>query len=315
MGRSLKLAAIFAYAALQLIAKRPSTRQQRAEWLHQFCVRAIRWMGIAVRRQGPFPERGVVIANHLGYLDVIAFAALHRCVFIGKSEIRRWPLLGWMSTMAGTLYVHRGRGGSAERARKGMRAASDAGIPLVFFPEGTMQPRRHGAALPQRSAGPGDGGRPADHGGVHPLSPHRGQRPAISRWQMSASGTTRCSPGTSSACSRCAESRWSCASPSRPSHSHPPPPTAASPPKKRAPPSCNSAPRLRLRRSSLSNLLVWRTILQCQSNGRASVHACLNVNRTEGHGISRAEDCTFFIVLVSSIAKRSRKQEVADLSI
>ena len=121
MGRSLKLAAIFAYAALQLIAKRPSTRQQRAEWLHQFCVRAIRWMGIAVRRQGPFPERGVVIANHLGYLDVIAFAALHRCVFIGKSEIRRWPLLGWMSTMAGTLYVHRGRGGSAERAKKGMQ--------------------------------------------------------------------------------------------------------------------------------------------------------------------------------------------------
>ena len=137
MGRSLKLAAIFAFAALELIAKRPATRQQRAEWLHQFCVRAIRWMGIAVRMQGPFPERGVVIANHLGYLDVIAFAALHRCVFIGKSEIRRWPLLGWMTTMAGTLYVHRGRGGSAERAKKGMRAAADADLPLVFFPEGT----------------------------------------------------------------------------------------------------------------------------------------------------------------------------------
>ena len=132
VGRSLKLAAIFAYATLLLIAKHPSTRQQRAEWLHQFCVRAIRWMGMAVRRQGPFPERGVVVANHLGYLDVIAFAALHRCVFIGKSEVRRWPLLGWMATMAGTLYVQRGSG-----AKKGMRAASDAGIPLVFFPEGT----------------------------------------------------------------------------------------------------------------------------------------------------------------------------------
>ena len=137
VGRTLKLAAIFAYAALELIAKRPSTRRQRAEWLHQLCLRAIRWMGFAVRSQGPFPERGVVIANHLGYLDVVAFAALHRCVFIGKSEIRRWPLLGWMSTMAGTLYVHRGRGGSAGRAKQGMREASDAGIPLVFFPEGT----------------------------------------------------------------------------------------------------------------------------------------------------------------------------------
>jgi 1-acyl-sn-glycerol-3-phosphate acyltransferase len=137
VGRTLKLAAIFAYATLELIAKHPSTRRQRAEWLHHFCLRALRWMGIAVRRQGPFPERGVVIANHLGYLDVIAFAALHRCVFVGKSEIRHWPLFGWMTTMAGTLYVKRGRGGSAERAKKDMRAVSDAGIPLVFFPEGT----------------------------------------------------------------------------------------------------------------------------------------------------------------------------------
>jgi 1-acyl-sn-glycerol-3-phosphate acyltransferase len=42
-----------------------------------------------------------------------------------------------MTTMAGTVYVDRGRGGSAERAKDGMQAAADAGLPLVFFPEGT----------------------------------------------------------------------------------------------------------------------------------------------------------------------------------
>ena len=137
VGRALKLSAIFLYATLELIAKHPSTRQQRAEWLHHFCLRAIRWMGIAVRQQGPFPESGVVIANHLGYLDVIALAAVHRCVFVGKSEIRHWPLFGWMTTMSGTLYVKRGRGGSSERAKDGMQEVSNAGLPLVFFPEGT----------------------------------------------------------------------------------------------------------------------------------------------------------------------------------
>ena len=137
VGRALKLSAIFLYATLELIAKHPSTRQQRAEWLHHFCARALRWMGIAVRQQGPFPESGVVIANHLGYLDVIALAAVHRCVFVGKSEIRHWPLFGWMTTMSGTLYVKRGRGGSSERAKDGMQEVSNAGLPLVFFPEGT----------------------------------------------------------------------------------------------------------------------------------------------------------------------------------
>ena len=39
--------------------------------------------------------------------------------------------------MAGTVYVDRGRGGSATRAAGGMQAAEDAGIPVVFFPEGT----------------------------------------------------------------------------------------------------------------------------------------------------------------------------------
>jgi 1-acyl-sn-glycerol-3-phosphate acyltransferase len=94
-------------------------------------------MEIVVRSHGTFPERGVVISNHLGYLDIVAFAALHQCVFVSKSEIRSWPLLGWLTTMAGTVYVQRGRGGSAGRAKPGMQAAADAGIPLVFFPEGT----------------------------------------------------------------------------------------------------------------------------------------------------------------------------------
>ena len=47
------------------------------------------------------------------------------------------PVLGWMTTMAGTVYVARGHGGSAAKARSGMQAAADAGLPVVFFPEGT----------------------------------------------------------------------------------------------------------------------------------------------------------------------------------
>jgi len=131
------LAAVFAYATLELIVKRPANHWQRAEWLHQFCARAVRRLAITVRSHGPFPQRGVVISNHLGYLDIVAFAVLHRCVFVSKSEIRSWPLLGWLTTMAGTVYVQRGRGGSAERAKPGMQAAADAGLPLVLFPEGT----------------------------------------------------------------------------------------------------------------------------------------------------------------------------------
>ena len=133
----MKAAAIFLFGALELIAKRPATRELRAEWLHQFSAGVLHRMGIAVRVEGTFPESGVVVSNHLGYLDIVAFAAQHRCVFVSKAELAKEFLVGWMTTMAGTVYVERGRGGSVLRAWDDMQAAADAGLPIVIFPEGT----------------------------------------------------------------------------------------------------------------------------------------------------------------------------------
>ena len=148
-GRALKLLLLFAGAGWELLARRPATRQQRAEWLHRSCARAMRRMGVVVAVRGRFPERGAVISNHTGYLDIVTFAALGRCVFVSKAEIRDWPVLGWMTTMSGTVYVERGRGGSAARAAGQMREAAEAGLPVVFFPEGTTTNGRE--LLPFRS--------------------------------------------------------------------------------------------------------------------------------------------------------------------
>jgi lyso-ornithine lipid O-acyltransferase len=135
--RTVRVAGMFVVAGTELLVKRPTTREQRADWLHRFCARAMRGLGIGIGVEGVFPERGAVISNHLSYVDIVVFAALHPCVFVSKAEIRNWPVVGWMTTMSGTVYVERGHGGSAMKARKGMQAAVDAGLPVVFFPEGT----------------------------------------------------------------------------------------------------------------------------------------------------------------------------------
>lgn len=137
VGRSLRLAGMFVVAGAELLIKRPATRQARADWLHRFCARAVHGLGLEIEVEGSFPEQGAVISNHLGYLDIVVFATLHQCVFVSKAELQREPVLGWMTTMAGTVYVERGRGGSALRASSGLRAAAEAGLPVVFFPEGT----------------------------------------------------------------------------------------------------------------------------------------------------------------------------------
>jgi 1-acyl-sn-glycerol-3-phosphate acyltransferase len=137
VGRSTKLAGIFAYGALELIVRHPATRRERAQWLHQFAARAVAAMGVTIRLDGHFPGRGALISNHMGYLDIMTYAALHEVVFVSKIEMQKVPLLGWMTTMSGTVYVERGRGGSATEARSGIQATADANIPIVFFPEGT----------------------------------------------------------------------------------------------------------------------------------------------------------------------------------
>jgi 1-acyl-sn-glycerol-3-phosphate acyltransferase len=135
--RAAKATVIFLFGALELLIKRPATRQQRAEWLNQFAGRVLRAMGIGFRVEGTFPERGVVVSNHLGYLDIMVFAAQHKCVFLSKSDLAKEPLIGWMTTMSGTVYVEPGRSGSAGQARTELIAAANDGLPIVIFPEGT----------------------------------------------------------------------------------------------------------------------------------------------------------------------------------
>ena len=143
------MAACCARAAIELLWKRPKTRQARAEWLHRLCVRIVHAAGIEVEVTGEFPRGGAVVSNHLSYADIMVFAAIEPCVFVSKIEIESWPVFGWMTTMAGTVYVARGQGGSAVRARDGIRTALNEGLPVMFFPEGTTTNGSH--MLPFRS--------------------------------------------------------------------------------------------------------------------------------------------------------------------
>ncbi len=135
--RSVKLAGYFVRFGGELLVTRPVSRQARAAWLHRFCRTALEGLGVRLTVEGEFPARGALISNHLSYIDIVVFAAMSPCVFCSKAEIERWPVVGWLATMAGTVYVDRGKGGSAVEAGKGMKAAAEAGLPVVFFPEGT----------------------------------------------------------------------------------------------------------------------------------------------------------------------------------
>ena len=94
-------------------------------------------MGIRVSIAGPIPGGGLIVANHLGYVDILVLAAAAPTVFVAKAEVRSWPVFGWFARRSGTIFAERGRAASAARSNLEMAAALRTSGRVVLFPEGT----------------------------------------------------------------------------------------------------------------------------------------------------------------------------------
>jgi len=83
------------------------------------------------------PPRALIVSNHISWLDIFVINAMQPCRFVAKSDIRGWPLLGWLSQQAGTVFLARGERRDVRRIFKDLVASIHAGERVAFFPEGT----------------------------------------------------------------------------------------------------------------------------------------------------------------------------------
>jgi 1-acyl-sn-glycerol-3-phosphate acyltransferase len=82
------------------------------------------------------PGRCMLVLNHISWLDIFVVDARFPATFIAKSEIRSWPVVGWLCTLIGTLYIERGKRSEARRARQIIAAELERGTLIAVFPEG-----------------------------------------------------------------------------------------------------------------------------------------------------------------------------------
>jgi lyso-ornithine lipid O-acyltransferase len=108
----------------------------RAAWLHASCARI-------ARRLSLYPTvtagdgAGLTVSNHLTYLDILVYGAVRPFLFVAKSEVRRWPLLGTLAELGGTIFVDRERSLQVAEASRQIEQRLRDGIPVLLFPEGT----------------------------------------------------------------------------------------------------------------------------------------------------------------------------------
>ena len=136
--RLFKLVALLMALGVDSLFRPPRTTREGAERIHRCCQRLVRALGVTWTVEGELPAAGAVVSNHLSYLDILLYAATRPFVMVAKQEVRRWPLIGWLTSLAGTVYVERSGGPATyPGVNRAMAEAYRSGLPVLFFPEGT----------------------------------------------------------------------------------------------------------------------------------------------------------------------------------
>ncbi len=135
------MAAHAGYAALILhfVFPRAGAVRRRA-LVRWWSARLVRLLGVEVRVTGEPPRPGhaaMIAANHISWLDIFVVMSVHPARFIAKSEIRDWPVAGWIAERAGTLFIRRARRHDTGRINEQVHAAFEEGACVGLFPEGT----------------------------------------------------------------------------------------------------------------------------------------------------------------------------------
>lgn len=115
---------------------------EAADWLHRACAHALPKINVQVLPTGRAPSRGLIVSNHLSYLDIVILSACLPVVFVSKAEVQSWPIFGRYARWAGSVFVRRHDKADIAQANAKIESILRSGVPVLLFPEGTTSDGR-----------------------------------------------------------------------------------------------------------------------------------------------------------------------------
>jgi lyso-ornithine lipid O-acyltransferase len=104
-------------------------------WWH---ARICRIFGVQRKVYGEINQTPTLfVVNHISWFDIPALGSTLPVHFLSKDEVNSWPLIGWLATKTGTLYIKRGCRESAQQSMNDIREALENNGHVILFPEGT----------------------------------------------------------------------------------------------------------------------------------------------------------------------------------
>ena len=81
-------------------------------------------------------KSNLFISNHLSYLDIPLLGSKYPLRFVAKSEVKNWPLFGFLAKKGRSIFIRRNKTDSFNQRNKILDVLS-SGDKVFIFPEGT----------------------------------------------------------------------------------------------------------------------------------------------------------------------------------
>ncbi len=120
-----------------------SRKPYRSRLIQWWCKNLLAAFNLRVSSHGYIPAPNaqptttMFVANHISWSDIHAINSIIALRFIAKSEIKNWPVFGYLVSRANTLFIDRSKKRDAKRTIDVAIQSLQAGDNLCLFPEGT----------------------------------------------------------------------------------------------------------------------------------------------------------------------------------
>ena len=123
---------------VHLTVKDPKGRKikfaQLQYWIDRLCCKSF-GLSIQIKNAPPQGSPGLLIGNHMGFLDIIGIGSTRPVLFVTSQEMRETPFLGLLTEMGGCIYVERRNRSASRHELHNIIESLQSGLNVCLFPE------------------------------------------------------------------------------------------------------------------------------------------------------------------------------------
>ena len=156
--RLYRFPALFIWTALCIIATIPfrfrgwKSRKDVSYFVRNWARGIARIVNLHVNTHGdiPYAAGGLVVSNHLGYIDIITHGAIFPPRYTPSTEVMKMPIIAPIIQSSNPVVVNRRSAAASKQALRDFAKTMRRGMYLIVYPEGTSTDGK-GGILPFKS--------------------------------------------------------------------------------------------------------------------------------------------------------------------